>query len=216
MKKIGILGSGEVGKALATGFLKHGYSVKIGTAHPEKLDDWKSKAGVNASVGSFSEAATYGEILVLAVKGKAAPDVLKQAGINNLTGKTIIDTTNPIDESKPPVNGVLSFYTDYNSSLLEQLQAVAKDAHFVKCFNSVGSSLMVNPQVKGGTPSMFICGNNDNARAEVKNILTQFGWGTEDMGKAEAARAIEPLCNLWCIPGFIRNEWSHAFSLLKA
>lgn len=215
MKKIGILGSGVVGRTLADGFLKHGYAVKIGTGHPEKLNDWKAKVEANASVGSFSDAASFGEILVLTVKGKAAIDVVKSAGLNNVAGKTIIDTTNPIDDSKPPVNGVLSFSTNNNSSLLEELQSFAKDANFVKAFNSVGSSLMVNPKLPGGIPSMFICGNNDIARAEVKNILTQFGWETEDMGKAEAARAIEPLCILWCIPGFINNQWAHAFKLLK-
>ncbi len=214
-KKIGILGSGIVGKTLASGFLKHGYEVLIGTSNPSKLDEWLAKNNFKAKVTSFEEAAKTADILVLAVKGHASQDVLKLAGIHNLAGKTIIDCTNPIDEKIPPVNGVLNYYTTINSSLMEQLQKLAPDAHFVKAFNSVGSAFMVNPDFSGVTPTMFICGNNDEAKKQVKHILDQFGWETEDMGKAEAARAIEPLCMLWCIPGILQGKWSHAFKLLK-
>jgi predicted dinucleotide-binding enzyme len=151
---------------------------------------------------------------VLAVKGTAGKQVLEMAGANNINGKTVIDALNPI-EAAPPVNGVLKFFTDLNSSLMEQLQAAYPSANFVKAFNSVGSAFMVNPDFGGIKPSMFICGNNNAAKSEVKDILTAFGWETEDMGKAEAARAIEPLCMLWCIPGFLNNQWTHAFKLLK-
>jgi 8-hydroxy-5-deazaflavin:NADPH oxidoreductase len=212
--KIGILGSGVVGQVLADGFLKYGYEVKIGSRDISKLKEWKSKAGAKASVGSFSEAALFGEIIVLAVKGGAVMEALKLAGENNLNGKTLIDATNPIDD-KAPENGVLRFFTNLDESLMEQLQKAFPKAKFVKAFNSVGNPMMVNPDYKGIKPSMFICGNDENAKKEVQNILDQFGWETEDMGKAEAARAIEPLCMLWCIPGFLRNEWTHAFKLLK-
>jgi 8-hydroxy-5-deazaflavin:NADPH oxidoreductase len=212
--KIGILGSGVVGQVLADGFLKFGYEVKIGSRDTSKLTDWKSKAGAKGSTGSFSEASSFGEIIVLAVKGGAAMEALKLAGENNLTGKTIIDATNPID-NKPPENGVLRFFTNLDESLMEELQRAFPGANFVKAFNSVGNPMMVNPDYKGIKPSMFICGNDDSAKAEVKHILDLFGWETEDMGKAEAARAIEPLCMLWCIPGFISNKWTHAFKLLK-
>ena len=214
MKKIGILGSGIVGQTLANGFIKHGYKVMIGTRETGKLADWKSKAGDNALVGSFADAAAYGEIIVVAVKGNIASDVIRKAGAFDLSGKTVIDATNPIEE-RPPDNGVLRFFTDINESLMEKLQKEFPSANFVKAFNSVGNSFMVNPQFPGGKPSMFICGNNDAAKSEVRMILDLFGWETEDMGKAEAARAIEPLCILWCIPGFIRNQWTHAFKLLK-
>jgi len=212
-KKIGILGSGMVGQVLATGFIKHGYEVMIGTRDTSKLDVWKSKNN-NGQVGSFADAAKYGEIIVLATKGTVAKAALDLAGVEHLKGKTIIDVTNPIAEH-PPVNGVLSFFTDYNTSLLEQLQEHVPGAHFVKAFNSVGSAVMVNPDFNGVKPSMFIAGNNDAAKEEVKTILTLFGWEVEDMGKAEGARAIEPLCILWCIPGFQSNQWTHAFKLLK-
>jgi hypothetical protein len=212
--KIGILGSGVVGQVLADGFLKYGYEVKIGSRDVSKLADWKAKAGAKGSTGSFSEAASFGEIIVLAVKGGAAMEALKLAGENNLSGKTIIDTTNPIDD-KAPDNGVLRFFTNLDESLMEKLQKMFPGANFVKAFSSVGNPFMVNPDFKGIKPSMFICGNDEQAKSEVKHILDLFGWETEDMGKVEAARAIEPLCILWCIPGFIRNEWTHAFKLLK-
>jgi len=214
MKKIGILGSGIVGQTLANGFLKHGYEVMIGTSDTEKLSEWKANGGENAYAGSFIAAAAFGEIIVLALKGSAAIDVIKKTNHGLLRGKTVIDTTNPIEEV-PPVNGVLRFFTDLNESLMEKLQKNFPEIHFVKAFNSVGNAFMVNPQFPGGKPTMFICGNDQAAKSAVQKILDQFGWETEDMGAAEAARAIEPLCMLWCIPGLARNQWTHAFKLLK-
>ena len=211
--KVGILGSGDVGKSLAEGFMRHGHEVTIGTRDPEQLADW-SKGHRGAKTGSFADAARFGELLVLAVKGSAASAVLRAAKPESLKGKTIIDATNTIADA-PPVNGVLRFFTNHDQSLMEQLQKEFTNARFVKAFNSVGNALMVNPELRGGPPTMFICGNDDNAKASVKKILDQFGWDTADKGKAEAARAIEPLCMLWCIPGFARNEWTHAFKLLK-
>jgi len=210
--KVGILGSGDVGKALASGFVKHSYEVMVGTEHKEKLSEWKEKN--NAEIGSFSEAAEFAEIIVLAVKGNAAKEVLKMAGEENLAGKTVIDTTNPIADA-PPVNGVLKFFTSLENSLMEQLQKDFPEANFVKAFNSIGNVFMVNPDFNGEKPTMFICGNNLDAKKDVTEILELFGFEVEDMGKVETARAIEPLCILWCIPGFLRNEWSHGFRLLK-
>src|ERR1051325_1260783 len=211
--KIGILGSGEVGRALGDGFIKHRHEVMLGTRDANKLADWAAQ-NASARVGSFAEGAEFAELVVLAVSGKAASAALGLAGKQNLAGKTIIDATNPIADS-PPVNGVLSYFTKQNESLMEQLQQEFAGAHFVKAFNSVGSDLMVNPRLDGGRPSMFICGNDATAKKEVTEILDQFGWETLDMGAAEAARAIEPLAMLWCIPGFLRNEWTHAFKLLR-
>ena len=213
MKKIGILGSGAVAKALGNGFLAHGYDVMLGTAHPDKLKEWQERPAGKGKVGSFEDTAKHGEIIVLAVKGDIAEEVIELAGPQNMTGKTIIDPTNPIAPA-PPQDGVLKFFTDFEESLMERLQERFPDMHFVKAFNSVGNAMMVNPSYKQGKPSMFICGNNDSAKKDVKEILEQFGWDTVDMGKAAAARAIEPLCMLWCIPGFISNQWTHAFKLL--
>jgi len=212
--KVGILGSGIVGQTLGSGFIKYGHQVKIGTGNPKKLNDWLDKAGTNASAGSFADAASFGETIVLAVKGLSAKIVLEKAGSKNLVDKTIIDATNPIEEV-PPVNGVLKFFTDRNYSLMEQLQNNYPESNFVKAFSCVGNALMVNPDFGGQKPTMFIAGNDDSAKTQVKKILDTFGWEIEDMGKAEAARAIEPLCILWCIPGFLENRWLHAFKLLK-
>ena len=210
--KVGVLGSGDVAKALAGGFLKHGHDVMIGTRTPAKLTDW-AKENPKGRIGSFADAATFGELVVLAVKGTAAQDALRAANASNLAGKPVIDATNPIADA-PPVNGVLKFFTNLDESLMERLQREFANVRFVKAFNSVGNACMVNPQFKGGKPTMFICGNDEAAKKTVSGILDQFGWETADMGKAEAARAIEPLCMLWCIPGFLRNDWMHAFKLL--
>ena len=211
--KVGILGSGEVAQALATGFVKHGHAVVVGTRDQAKVSHWLL-ALKGAKAGSFADAAGFGEVVVLAVKGTVALDVLRAAGAGNLVGKTVIDATNPIADA-PPVNGVLKFFTTLDDSLMERLQRELANVHFVKAFNSVGNTLMVNPNLAGGKPSMFICGNDDGAKRTVREILDQFGWETEDLGKAEAARAIEPLCMLWCIPGFLSNDWTHAFKVVR-
>jgi predicted dinucleotide-binding enzyme len=213
-RKIGVIGSGVVSQVLADGFLKYGYEVMRGTREAAKLSDWKKKAGAKASVGSFQDAARFGEIVAIAVKGTAAESALKLCGPDALAGKTVIDANNPIADA-PPTNGVLKFYTSYDESLMERLQKLAPKAHFVKAFSCVGNAHMINPDFGGVKPTMFLCGNDDGAKGQVKEILTQFGWESEDMGGAEAARAIEPLCILWCIPGLLRNQWSHAFKLLK-
>ncbi len=210
--KIGVVGSGVVATTLAAGFLKHGYDVTIGSRSPEKLKDFAAQ-NKGVKLGTFAEAAAFGEVIVVAVKGNAAAEALRLAGTANLAGKPVIDATNPIKEA-PPVKGVLQFFTDINFSLMEQLQAEFPEAHLVKAFNSVGAPAMVDPAFVGGKPTMFIAGNSEAAKAKVQGILENFGWETADMGAAEAARAIEPLCMLWCIPGFTKNEWHHAFKLL--
>jgi hypothetical protein len=211
--KIGLIGSGVVATTLATGFLKHGHAVVIGTREPSKLADW-AKQNPQGRVASFADAATFGEIIVLAVKGGVASEALRLAGAANLANKPVIDACNPIADA-PPVNGVLQFTTGINDSLMEQLQREFPAAKFVKAFNSVGAMCMVNPQFAGGKPTMFICGNDAAAKKSVTSILQQFGWETEDVGMVEAARAIEALCILWCIPGFRQNDWVHAFKLLR-
>lgn len=212
MKKIAVLGSGTVGEVLANGFLMHGYQVMRGSRDAAKLAAWTNgKDG--ASAGTFEEAAAFGDVVVLAVKGVAAEDVVRGVA-SQLAGKPVIDATNPITE-RPPQNGMISFFTSLEESLMERLVAIAPAAHFVKAFSSVGNGSMVNPDYGGQLPTMFICGNDASAKAVVTEILSQFGWETADMGVAAAARVIEPLCILWCIPGMLHNQWSHAFKLLK-
>jgi predicted dinucleotide-binding enzyme len=150
---------------------------------------------------------------VLTVAGTKALEAVRLAGPASFRGKTVIDTTNPISDA-PPVDGVLELFTGPNNSLLEQLQAAFPDVHFVKAFNSVGNGRMVNPSFADGRPTMFYCGNDAGAKAEVATVLEQFGWEALDLGSARAARAIEPLSQLQCIPGFRQNQWTHAFRVL--
>jgi hypothetical protein len=212
MMTVGILGSGVVGDALADGFVRHGWPVMRGSRDPDKLEAWAAKAGPKGSIGTFAQAASYGEMVVLAVKGSVAEEVVASVG-PALAGKTVVDTTNPIAEA-PPDQGVLRFFTTHDQSLLERLQKKVPAARFVKAFSCVGSAFMVNPDFGGAKPTMFICGEQASAKDDVTPVLEAFGWDWVDMGGAPAARAIEPLCMLWCLPGFLRNEWKHAFKYL--
>lgn len=211
--KIGVLGSGIVAQTLAGGFLKHGFEVTIGTRDAAKLAEWRGQ-NPKAHVGSYSDAAAFGEAIMLAVKGTAASEAMRAAGSHNLAGKLVMDACNPIADV-PPNNGVLHFFTTLDESLMERLQKEFPSAHLVKAFNSVGASRMIDPEFKAGKPTMFICGEDAEAKATAARIIADFGWETADMGGVEAARAIEPLCMLWCIPGFLHNQWTHAFKLLK-
>ena len=213
--KVGIIGSGQVGRVLASGFLKEGHHVMLGTRNisKEEVIKWQ-KENKDALLGSFQETAQFGEIIVLAVSGLVVEDAINLAGKEHFFEKIVIDATNPI-AAVPPDNGVLKFFTTLEDSLMERIQKILPDARVVKAFSCVGNAFMYKPNFSGGVPTMFICGNDEEAKKTVTDILTSFGWETEDMGRVEAARAIEPLCILWCIPGFIRNQWKHAFKLLK-
>jgi predicted dinucleotide-binding enzyme len=210
MEKIGIIGSGVVAKALAKGLIKHGYQVLAGSGNLSKQEEIKKETG--ALSGSFQDAVEFADTVILAVKGMASEKVV--SGLSGrLKGKTIIDATNPIDD-RPPVNGVISFFTSLDESLMEKLQKLAPDANFVKAFNSIGNGFMVDPGFDS-KPTMFICGNNSDAKKKTAALIEKLGWEVEDMGGVESARAIEPLCILWCVPGLLHNSWSHAFKLLK-
>lgn len=213
MTRIGIIGSGTVGQTLAKGLKEHGYDVRVASRTPAKLAAFSTTAGI--ATGTPSEVAAWAEGIVLAVLGRAAEEALREAGAANLAGKLVIDTTNPIAEGAPE-DGMLKFFTSPNASLMEQLQQAFPAAKFVKAFNSVGAARMVAPSYASGKPTMFYCGNDAAAKAVVARIITQFGWDGADMGTAKAARAIEPLCQLWCILGFRDNSWTHAFKLLRA
>jgi len=210
MARYGVIGSGDVGKALALGLKKHGHDVRIGSRDGKKLADWSREQGI--AKGTFAEVAEHGEVVVLAVAGGVAEEAVKGVA-RSLAGKVAIDATNPI--GGPPVNGILSLFTGPNDSLMERLQRAVPAARFVKAFSCVGNALMVDPRLSGGRPTMFIAGNDAAAKKQVTALLDQFGWDAEDVGGAEGARAIEPLCQLWCAPGFLRNDWAHAFRVLR-
>ena len=210
--KIGIIGSGIVAQTLAAGFIKHGHEVTLGTRDAAKLADYAGKTpGVR--VAGTAAAAAFGDVVVLAVKGSAALQAARDAGAG-LLGKPVLDTTNPIADA-PPVDGVLTSFTGPNDSLLEQLQREFPQARFVKAFNSVGAARMIDPVFTQGPPTMFIAGNDADAKTVATRLLAEVGWDVADMGTAAGARAIEPLAMLWCIPGFRDNSWTHAFKLLR-
>ena len=213
--KVGIIGSAAVGQRLAKAFNSEGHKVMLGTRNTSKEEVVKFKnENQSIAVGTFAEAALFGEILVLATAGAVVEEAIKLAGVDNFNNKVVIDTTNPIAPA-PPVNGVLKYFTSLDDSLMERTQKLLPYTKLVKAFSSVGNLLMYKPKLQGGTPTMFICGNDETAKKVVTDILTAFGWETEDLGKVEAARAIEPICILWCIPGFLKNDWMHAYKVLK-
>lgn len=210
MRRYGVLGSGVVGQVLAKGLKARGYDVRIGSRTPGKLQAFSSETGIPE--GQFEEVARHAEIAVLAVQGGAAERVVEDLA-DALAGKVVIDTTNPI--AGPPQGGLIPYFTGPDASLMERLMALAPGARFVKAFNSVGNAFMVDPQLPGGRPSMFIAGDDPAAKAEVAALLDAFGWETEDVGGAALARPVEALCQLWCAPGFLKGDWVHVYKVLR-
>jgi 8-hydroxy-5-deazaflavin:NADPH oxidoreductase len=212
--RVGILGTGDVGKALGKGFVTVGHDVKMGSreAKNEKALAWARELGAKASVGTFADAASFGDIVVLATLGVANESALKMAGPETLRGKIVIDTTNPLDFSAgmPPKLAVSG-----NDSGGERVQRLLPDAHVVKAFNTVGNAFMFRPSFPGGPPDMFFCGNNDDAKQKVVAILRDFGWGIVDVGGIESSRYLEAMCMVWVLSGIHTNSWTHAFKLLK-
>ena len=212
--KIGILGTGDVGKALGHAFVKLGHEVQMGSrkAGNEKAAQWVNAAGKKASSGTFAEAAKFGEIVVLATLGEASENAIKLAGPENLKGKLVIDTTNPLDFSKgmPP-----SMFVGTTDSLGERIQRAAPGAHVVKAFNTVGNAHMFKPDFPGGPPDMFICGDSEDAKKKMSALLKDFGWGVVDIGGISSSRWLEPMCLTWVLHGIKSNSWNHAFKLLK-
>jgi predicted dinucleotide-binding enzyme len=212
--KIGILGSGDVGRALGRGFIEMGHDVKMGSraaTNPKALE-WAREAGPRASAGTFAEAAAFGEWVVIATLGVATAEALRLAGPERLTDKVVLDTTNPLDFSAgfPPRLAV-----GHTDSLGEQVQRQLTGAHVVKVFNTVGHAHMFRPSFPGGPPDMFLCGNHDGAKAQVAALLADFGWNAVDLGGIESSRYLEALCLVWVLYGARAKSWDHAFKLLR-
>jgi predicted dinucleotide-binding enzyme len=208
--KIGVIGSGHVGQTLAAGLKALGHEVHIGSREGNRLAEFTASSGV--AEGRFAEVAREAEVVIVALKGEVAEAVVRSLAAE-LAGKPVLDTTNPIGGA--PEGGVIPYFTAANESLLERLQAAAPDAKLVKFFNSVGAGLMVQPKLPGGTPTMFLCGNDTDAKAVAAKLAASLGWNVEDVGSARAGHALEALCQIWCAPGFLRNDWAHAFAVLR-
>ena len=212
MKKIGILGSGGVAQVLGSGYLAKGHDVRLGTRDPAKLLDWLESAGANASVGSFSDAAAYGEVVFLSVAPDAIHTAIELAGTVNFEGKTVIDLTNPLDFS----NGIPPGFTaSVGNSLGEQVQNALPNANVVKAFNTIGVAVMTDPVFDGETATHFIAGNSETGKAEATELIKEFGWDVVDVGGIDQSFFLEALASLWVNYAFKTNNWSQAFKLLK-
>jgi predicted dinucleotide-binding enzyme len=211
---IGILGTGDVGRALGTGFAGLGHQVKMGSreANNPKVKEWIDKTGSNASGGTFADAAAFGEAVVIATSWSGTQNALEMAGHQNFNNKVVIDATNPL---KYAPNAPPSLAIGHTDSAGETVQRWLKNARVVKAFNSVGNAHMVQPKFPGGPPDMFIAGNDADAKKTVTGFLTDFGWSTIDLGGIESARLLEPLCILWVTYGIRSGTWNHAFKLLR-
>ena len=211
---VGILGTGDVGKALGRGFIALGHAVKMGArdARNDKAIAWARETGAQASFGTFSDAASFGDVIVLATLGTANESALTMAGPEHFRAKVLIDTTNPLDFTRgmPPTLAVSG-----NDSGGERVQRLLPDARVVKAFNTVGNAFMFRPDFPGGPPDMFICGNDDGAKAQVAGILKDFGWGVVDVGSIECSRYLEAMCMVWVLSAMRAGTWNQAFKLLK-
>ena len=210
--KIGIIGSGSVAQVLGSGFISKGHDVMLGTRDASKLGAWLSEAGTRASVGTFEDAAKFGEIVFLSVPGTALESAIELAGSQNFTGKTVIDITNPMDFSQgtPP-----RFTATVGNSLGETVQRLLPQANVVKAFNSIGVAVMTDPDFNGEKATHFIAGNSEDAKAEATRLISEFGWEVVDVGGIDQAFFLEALASLWVNHAFKSNNWNQAFKLLS-
>ena len=214
--RVGILGSGAVAKALGTGFVTLGHEVRLGsrTAGNANAGEWAQGTHGKGSTGTFAEAASFGEVVVLAKLGVATPEAIRLAGVSNFDGKVVIDATNPLAFS---AQGMPSLTIGHTASAGELHQKTLPKAHVVKAFNTVSNSLFFRPSLPQGPPTMYICGNDAAAKKRVEKILHDFGW-TEvlDVGGIEGSRELESLCILWVRSSIALGDNQIAFKLLRA
>ncbi len=204
---VGVLGSGDVAKALGGGFAKHGYEVMLGTRDPKQLEAWAHGAAGHVAVGSFAQAAGYGPVVVPATHGGATEAALDLAGPASFAGKLVVDATNPLDSSHGRPPGLLFGLT---ASLGERVQRKLPAARVVKCFNTVRNTRMVDPKFSSGPARMWICGNDAAAKRETEAILREFGWaGVFDVGGIDSARWLQAMVPLWVRAGLSLNAFDH-------
>ena len=212
--RVGVLGSGEVGRRLAGAFRSRGHDVMIGSRDPAKpeLREWLSGDGAGVEAGTFAQAAEHGELLVLAVLGNAAEEAIADAGRDNFSSKVVIDAMNPLDFSGgfPPKLSITG-----EDSLGERVQRALPDARVVKAFNTIGNPYFLDPKFSEGEPTMLIAGNDEGAKRTVGDVLADFGWSnTVDIGGIEGSRELEAICIVWVKIGGARGAWDHGFKLL--
>jgi 8-hydroxy-5-deazaflavin:NADPH oxidoreductase len=212
--RVGVLGSGEVGRRLAAGFAGRGHEAMIGSRDPDKpeLREWLAGDGSGIEAGTFADTAAHGELVVLAVLGNAAEEAIADASPDNFKGKVVIDAMNPLDFSGgfPPKLSIAG-----EDSLGERVQRALPDARVVKAFNTIGNPYFVDPSFSEGQPTMFIAGNDQSAKDTVRDVLTDFGWSdTVDIGGIEGSRELEAMCIVWVKIGGARGAWDHGFKLL--
>jgi predicted dinucleotide-binding enzyme len=208
---VAILGTGIVGQSLAKGFIGLGHQVIVGSRDPNGESARKAieAIGAGARAATFAEAAKASDFAVLCTLWSGTESALQLAGADNLAGKLLIDATNPLDFSSGPKLAV-----GHTTSGAELIQSWVPQAKVVKAFNIVTAALMVHPQVPGGPPTMFIAGNDTDAKQQVLDILARFGWESIDIGALDGARLLEPLAMLWIRYGIHNQHWTHAFKLL--
>jgi predicted dinucleotide-binding enzyme len=212
--KVGVLGTGDVGRTLATALVTLGHEVTMGAreAGNEKAVAWARTTGGKGKAGTFADAARFGELGVLATLGVANERAIRQAGPESFRGKVVIDTTNPLDFSAGLPPRLALGHTDSGG---EEVQRLLPGARVVKAFNTVGHAHMFRPSFPGGPPDMFICGNDEGAKREVERLLGDFGWPAVDLGGIEASRYLEAMCMVWVLHGVRAGSWNHAFKLLR-
>ena len=209
--RVGIIGSGQVARALGTAFATLGHEVKLGTREPDKLKEWVAKTGAKAATGTNEEVARFGEIVLVATAWSGTENALQLAGPKNVAGKVVIDVTNPLATSSAGITLAVGF----SDSAGESVQRWLPEARVVKAFNIITNSQMFRPRCQGGPPTMFICGNDEAAKQTVIGICRDFGWlETIDIGGIEGARLLEPLAMLWVQHGVRSGKWDHAFKLI--
>jgi predicted dinucleotide-binding enzyme len=210
---IGIIGSGAVGQALATGLAGLGHTTMIGTRDASKLAEFTG-ANPAVKIGSNADAAKFGEIVLLATKWDGTKDALELAGAQHLAGKVVVDITNALDFS----SGKPALSLGWNTSAGELVQSWLPESHVVKALNIVTAAAMTHPKTFiGGDPDMFIAGNDAGAKKTVSSLLESVGWGVVDLGDITMSRYIEPLAMIWITYGF-NSGWTkttHGFKLIN-
>lgn len=212
--RIGILGTGDVGQALGSGLVGLGHEVMLGSrsAANDRAVAWRDRTGERARTGTFAEAAAFAELAIVATRWSGTENALRLADPAQLAGKVVIDATNPLvtGANAPPALAV-----GHTDSAGEQVQRWLPGARVVKALNIVNYAHMVQPQMAGGPPDMFICGNDIGAKDSVTALLADLGWPVIDLGGIEEARLIEPLALIVIRYGIRSGTWNHAFKLLR-